>query len=221
VNSPIRYTGAGMADAFINQEKIIKWFKAPKTIQGLVGFTVIVILLGLDFWWWANNIEVGVLGDNSIVIDDDDIEIPDDYDTGSISDSLDHGRKLFALQQQTNDPRGEGEGETYNLYTFPVLINISTVQIESSGSGGRPRIDGGDVNDVDLYLYEPGNDAGGNFESTSPRYQAATPSINEVLSEDDIEPGNWTLRVDCFTGNNVQYNIQIQVIYSIGNETEE
>lgn len=203
-------------------DNIIKWFKAPKTLYGIAGMIVIIIVLALDFAYWAGAIEVGSATSGSGGGGGgEEPEVPDDYDV-TISGNLEHGRKMYAFQQLTNDPRGEGEGETYNLYPVPVEANISEIQIVSDGDGGRPRIDGGDSNDIDLYLYAPEKEAGGNFESTDPDHEAATPYIEEAIKiSRPLELGNWTLRVDCYTGNNVQYNIQIQVFYARGNETEE
>ncbi len=202
-------------------DSIIKWFKAPKILYGIAGMIVIIIVLALDFAYWAGAIEVGSTsngsggggGDNEPVI-------PDNYEE-TFSGTLEHGRKLYSFQQWTNDPRGEGEGETYNLYPVPIEYNVSEVQITSDGDGGRPRLDGGDSNDIDLYLYAPGKEAGGNFESTNPNYQMASPSIQEGISLDNLEIGNWTLRVDCYTGNGVDYMIEIKIFYPQGNETEE
>jgi len=202
-------------------DMIIKWFKAPKTLYGIAGMIVIIIVLALDFAYWAGAIEIGSTSNGpGGGGGDDEVEIPDDY-LETISGSLEHGRKVYAFQQLTNDPRGEGEGETYNLYPVPIEYNVSEIQITSDGDGGRPRIDGGDSNDIDLYLYAPGNEAGGNFESTNPNYEGASQYIQEGISQDNLEIGNWTLRVDCYTGNGVQYTIDVVVSYVPGNETEE
>ena len=204
------------------KDDLTKWLKKPKNQQGMVVFIVLIIILALDFAYWAGAIDVGTFGsDGDGDGDEVDEEIPDDYDSGIISDSLVHGRKMYAFQQLMDDPRGEGEGETYNLYPVPIETNTSEVQIVSDGDGGRPRIDGGDRNDVDLYLYAPDKEAGGDFESTDPDYQGASASIQEAISERIRIPGNWTLRVDCYTGEDVAYTIQIQVFYPSGNETEE
>ena len=204
------------------KDDLSKWFKKPKNQKGFIVFIVIIIILALDFAYWAGAIDVtffgsdGGGGEEEVVV-----EIPDNYDSGEISDSLAHGRQMYAFQQVTADPRGEGEGETYNLYPVPIETNNSEVQIVSDGDGGRPRVDGGDRNDIDLYLYAPDKEAGGDFESTDPDYQGASASIQEAISERIRIPGNWTLRVDCYTGEDVAYTIQIQVFYSSGNETEE
>lgn len=203
-------------------DDLLKWFKKSKNQQGIVVFIVLIIILALDFAYWAGAIDVMGFGSNGGEDEDVvDVEIPEDYDSGVISDSLVHGRKMYAFQQLMDDPRGEGEGETYNLYPVLIETNSSEVQIVSDGDGGRPRIDGGDRNDVDLYLYAPDKEAGGDFESTDPDHQGASASIQEAISEKIRIPGNWTLRVDCYTGEDVAYTIQIQVFYSSGNETEE
>ena len=204
-------------------DSIIKWFIAPKTLQGIAGMTVIIIVLGLDFAYWAGAIDVESLDTGSGGGGEvEEIELPDDYDSGVITDSLPHGRNIFPFQVAIHDPRGEGEGETYNLYPVPIEINTSTVEIVSDGDpGSPPRGDGGDRNDIDLYLYAPEKDAGGDFDSTDPDYSAATQYIAETLNQDNLDPGNWTLRVDCYTGSDVQYTIQIQVFYGTGNETDE
>lgn len=202
-------------------DSILKWFKAPKTLYGIAGMIAIIVVLALDFAYWAGAIEIGSTSNGSDGVGDGEVpEIPDDY-LETISGSLDHGRKVYAFQQLTNDPRGEGEGETYNLYPVSIEYNVSEIQIISDGDGGRPRVDGGDSNDIDLYLYAPRKEAGGNFESTNPDYEGASPYIQEGISQDNLDVGNWTLRVDCYTGNGVQYTVDISVIYVRGNETEE
>lgn len=203
-------------------DDITKWLKKPRNQKGFVIFIVIIFILALDFAYWAGAIDVNFFGsDEGGVEEEEDVVIPDDYDSGELSGSLAHGRQMYAFQQFTADPRGEGEGETYNLYPVPIETNNSEVQIVSDGDGGRPRIDGGDRNDIDLYLYAPDKEAGGDFDSTDPDYQGASASIQEQISEKIRIPGNWTLRVDCYTGEDVSYTVQIQVFYSSGNETEE
>lgn len=203
-------------------DSIIKWFRAPKTIVGIAGMTAIIIVLALDFAYWAGAIDVATDTNGSNGNGDGvEIEIPDDYEE-TITDSLQRGR---CIVPQVPDRNGEEEGVTYNLYSVPVEWNISEIKIESDGDGGRPRGDTGDTNDLDLYLYRPGKDAGGDQEDTSPDYQAATPYINEILTikKKSLEFGNWTLRVDCYTsekGQNVDYTLHIQVTYARGNETE-
>ncbi len=200
-------------------DNIIKWFKAPKTLYGIAGMIVIIIVLALDFAYWAGAIDVGSTGSGSGENGDgEEVEIPDDY-LDAFSDSLERGSYRRPM---IPDPRGEEEGVTYNLYTFPIEINRSEITITSDGDpGSPPRGDSGDRNDIDLYLYRPGNDASGDLETTNPDYQAATPYIAEKFEDDDLDPGNWTLRVDCYTGSNVQYDIEIVVTYSLGNETDE
>ncbi len=202
-------------------DDIIKWFKKPKTIKGIAGMIVIVIVLALDFAYWAGAIEVGTFTNGSGGGGPSEpIEIPDDYNV-TINDDLQRGSHVTAF---VPDPRGEAEGVTYNLYSVLVEYNITEIKIESSGDPeSPPRGDGGDRNDIDLYMYKPGKDAGGDQADTNPDYSAATQYINEMMTikKSTLEWGNWTLRVDCFTGDNVQYEIQIQVTYARGNETEE
>ncbi|UCG68144.1 MAG: hypothetical protein JSV09_09975 [Thermoplasmata archaeon] len=200
-------------------DSIMKWLVAPKTLQGIAGMTVIIIVLALDFAYWAGAIDVDSLdtgsgGEGEV----EEVELPDDY-LDTFSDTLERGSYRRPM---VPDPRGEEEGVTYKLYPFPIEINRSEVTITSDGDpGSPPRGDGGDRNDIDLYIYRPGNDASGDLDSTSPDHQAATQYIAEVLNEDDLDPGNWTLRVDCYTGSNVQYDIEIVVTYTKGNETDE
>jgi hypothetical protein len=200
-------------------DDIIKWFKAPKTLKGIAGMIVIVIVLALDFAYWAGAIDVTSIasgsGDDN---EEEEVVIPDDYQT-SFAGNLPRGSYVAP---QIPDPRGEGEGTTYNLYPIPIESNITEVIISSSGDGGRPRIDGGDSNDIDLYLYEPGKDAGGDLDSTSPNYDAATQYLAEIMTLSRVRDyGNWTLRVDCYTGSDVAYTIDVSVTYARSNETAE
>jgi hypothetical protein len=204
---------------------LVKWITTKKNLYGLIGFTLIMILLGINFSYWAGAIELGGGGNQDTVTngDDDDILVPDDYDSGQISGSLPHGRHLVAFQQIVGDPRGEGEGETYDLYQFPIEANITGLEIVSGGDAGGSRIDGGDRNDIDIYIYAPDKDAGGDFDTTDPDYEGASPYIEEMiqLKKKSLDLGNWTLRVDCYTGSDVSYTVQIQVFYGGGNETKE
>jgi hypothetical protein len=202
-------------------DNFMKWFMAPKTLKGIAGMIVIIIVLALDFAYWAGAIDVmDMSGDTGGGGGEVEVELPDNFEE-SISGNLDHGRKLWALAPM-NHPQGEGEGETYNLYPVEILINTSELVITSDGDpGSPPRGDGGDRNDLDLYLFAEGNDAGGNFDSTDPDHTAATATIQEQLTQRNLDAGNWTLRVECFTGDSVSYTIDIQITYSAGNETEE
>jgi hypothetical protein len=203
-------------------DDIIKWLTTPKTLKGLAGMTVIILILAADFAMWAGR-DLSGSATGSSVEEEEEIDIPDDYDSGIITDSLPHGRHLVAFQQIIGDPRGEGEGETYNLYPVPILSNITGLEIVSGGDGGGSRIDGGDRNDIDIYLYAPEKNAGGDFDSTDPDYEGASPYIDEAitLKKKSLDLGNWTLRVDCYTGSDVSYTIQVQVFYGGQNATEE
>jgi hypothetical protein len=205
-------------------EYLSKWIKTQKNLYGVAGFIVIMIILAMNFSYWAGAIKINDSENGDKVLEDDDImQLPEDYDSGVISDSLAHGRHLVAFQQIIGDPRGEGEGQTYNLYPVPILTNITKLEIVTDGDGGGSRIDGGDRNDIDIYLYAPEKEAGGDFESTDPDYEGATPTIKESISikRDSLDFGNWTLRVDCYTGTNVAYTVQVQVFYGRENKTEE
>ncbi len=200
----------------------IKWLTTPKTLKGIAGMVIIILILAADFAWWSGRINVTSGASGSGGEDEEEILVPDDYDSGAISDSLQHGRHLVAFQQIIGDPRGEGEGETYNLYPVPILANITGLEIVTDGDDGGSRVDGGDRNDLDIYLYAPEKNAGGDFDTTDPDHEGASPTIKEaIILKRPIDLGNWTLRVDCFTGSDVSYTVQIQVFYGGGNATEE
>ena len=203
-------------------DQIKKWITTRKNVYSIFALVGLIVLLAVDFAYWADAIDVirlpGEGGELESEVEGGDV--PDDYDSGPISGNLPRGSHIVV---QVPDPRGEGEGETYDLYQFPVEGNFSKIEITSTGDPGRPRADTGDGNDIDLYGYLPGNDASGDQDSTTPDYQAATPSIRETLIVERTPRrdfiGNWTLRVDCYTGNNVQYEIHIMVFYGAGNQT--
>lgn len=200
----------------------IKWLTAPKTLKGIAGMIIIIAILAADFAMWAGRDLTGsVTGSRVDVVEE--MEVPEDYDSGPITDSLPHGQNLVAFQQLIGDPRGQGEDETYKLYQFPILANITKLEIVSSGDGGGSRVDGGDRNDIDLYMYAPDNDPGGDQESTQPDYDSANPYIEESISlkNNSLDLGNWTLRVNCYTGQDVSYTIQIQIFYGGGKVAKE
>ena len=113
------------------------------------------------------------------------------------------------LQGHNRAPFGR-EGTTYKLYEFPVENGSKKVIVTVDGDPGNPRPDGGDRNDLDLYVYgENGNEVG----------SSATPQITEKveLDERDIKRGGYgtyTVKVDCWSGHNVQYTLQIWVYYN-------
>lgn len=184
-------------------DNIIKWFKAPKTLYGIAGMIVIIIVLALDFAYWAGAIEVGSFSTGETVEEE--------------NETVEWEEVLVYTFEQEDTILAPGFGQVSNsntakIYEFPVEENASKAEIITTHTGNAIRPD------VDLYIYGPdgeqvGSSAGSNAEE------------GVQLDERDFERngyGNYVAEVRNFSNIAITYKITIDVYYKIpANETSE
>ena len=184
-------------------EPIIKWFKTPKTLQGIAGMIVIVIVLALDFAYWAG----------AIAVETDTLE-----QTGEEPEEVTEWMEEVTYHFEQEDTiYAPGFGFVNNEYTskqydFPVEENASKAEIITTHTGSHPSPD------IDLYIIGPDGE-----EFT---YSADTSAEEGVkLDEKDFEKhgyGMYTADVRNFRGVAVTYKITIDVYSKVpANETSE
>ena len=184
-------------------DNILKWFKTPKTLYGIAGMIVIIIVLALDFAYWAGAINVGS---------------PSNSGTGEGENETGEWEEVPVYHFEQEDTiMAPGFGQINNEYTskrydFPVEENASKAEIITTHTGITIRPD------VDLYVYGPdgeqvGNSAGSNAEE-------GVKLDDKVFEQHGI--GNYVAEVRNYKNINIQYEITIDVYYMVpANETSE
>lgn len=187
-------------------DDIIKWFKAPKTIKGIAGMIVIIILLAVDFAYWAGAIEVTP------------------YTPGSGGGGDQDGIENYTIekevpldQQDTITAPGFGQPipETYRDYPFTIEENateaiINVTLLDSLNGVFLPP-------DLDLYVYGPGGDEIG-MSATQGGDESVTLS-NRTLEREG--PGEYVATVKSYRGIQVTYQVTAEVFYMVPFEAEE
>lgn len=173
-------------------DDIIKWFKKPKNIYGVVGMAGIMIILAADFAYWAGAIDVIPLGEEEAeevveeVTETEEVNIYHDEQTDTIM--------APGLNIINND-------FTSKRYTFPVEDNASRATIITTDQGNNFRPD------VDLYIYGPdGSEVASSADATA----------DEAVELDykDFENkgyGTYTAEVRNFSNLAITYKIEIDV----------
>lgn len=184
-------------------DSIIKWFKAPKTLYGIAGMIVIIIVLALDFAYWAGAIEVGSPSTSGPVDEE--------------NETIEYEDVLLYHDEQDDSIPAPGFGQINNDYTskkypFPVEENASKAEIITTHTGVTLRPD------VDLYIFGPDGEQVG--------YSAGSNAEEGVkLDDKDFEQygfGTYVAEVRNFKNFNIQYRITIDVYYRVpANETDE
>lgn len=184
-------------------EPIIKWFKTPKTLQGIAGMVVIVIVLALDFAYWAGAIEVTDVTASVVIEEPEEI--------------MEMVEVVVYHDEQEDTIYAPGFGRINNEYTskqydFPVEENASKAEIITTHTGSHPSPD------IDLYIIGPDGE-----EFT---YSADTSAEEGVrLGEKDFEKhgyGMYTADVRNYRTFAVSYKITIDVYSKVpANETSE
>ena len=184
-------------------DDIIKWFMKPKTIQGIAGMVVIIIVLALDFAYWAGAIDV-----SSIT-------------TGGTQEAVNETVEMIEVVgyhfEQEDTIIAPGLGRLNNdftsiRYTFPVENNASMATIITTHTGNNIRPD------VDLYVYAPSGEQIGS---------SADASAEEAVKLDDKDferhgPGSYIAEVVNFSNLAITYVITIDVYYEVpANATAE
>lgn len=195
---------SGMADKLIDMDKIVKWFKAPKTIQGLVGFTVIIILLGVDFWWWANNIEVSALAEG---VEEGEEEEESINWTLELAYEFEQTETLIAPSGPLPLP-GQFSSVSYN---FPVGENAYVAYINTTHTGTNLRPD------VDLYVYGPNGDEVGSCadEDADESVELSEKVLNRTGA------GEYTATVNNFSSFGIEISTTIYVYDKVFQEMSE
>jgi hypothetical protein len=186
-------------------DEIIKWLKTPKTIRGIAGMVVIIIVLALDFAWWAGNIDVtaSIIGANN---DDGGEEVGEWEYILDVDDS--HSDSLLL-------PSGGViiiGGTSVKDYPFEVKETAFSgfINVTASGTHARP--------DLDLKVYGPdGSEVG----------SSATEQADEYVELDykvfnRTGPGTYIAEVENYSTFNVDFTLTIQVWNNVTVEgTEE
>ncbi len=184
-------------------DSIIKWFTAPKTLYGIAGMIVIIIVLALDFAYWAGAIDVGSPSSNAPV--------------NGENETIEYEEVLLYHDEQDDSIPAPGLGQINNEYTskryeFPVEENASRAEIITTHTGVTPRPD------LDLYIFGPGGETVGSSAGSN-----AEEGVQ--LKEKDFEQygyGNYVAEVRNFKNFNIQYRITIDVYYKVPvNATDE
>ncbi len=178
-------------------DDIIKWFKAPKTIKGIVGMIAIIILLAADFAYWAGAIDVDDQGGGS---DGGGVEEEQNGTLFLDVDDIHTGTLLI--------PSGGiiiNEGNSIARHPFEVKENatLGYVNVSFQGTKLRP--------DFDLRVYGPDD---------SLVSESATEETDEVLELDEKDfnrtgPGTYVAEVENYSSLNIEYTLTIQIYIEI------
>ncbi len=174
-------------------DDVRKWFLTPKTLKGIAGMIVIVIVLALDFAYWAGAIDVTDLasGEGAEVVEENETYT---YETV---------RELDESNTITAPGLGQDITSASESHPFNIEINASEAIINLTLE------DGTGINlDLDLYVYAPDGE----------EFAAASEDADEslTLSEKVLErkgAGEWTATVKAFTGWQLTYSITGDVTY--------
>lgn len=183
-------------------DDIIKWFKAPKTIKGLAGMTLIIIILAVDFAWWAGQ-EFNVTA--SILPDPNGGDEPLWFHDRAVDDPY-SGTLLLPSGGTVKNP-----GVTVAIVPFDVPENATRGFFNATHSGNAARPD------LDLRIYGPDGE-----EVASAATEAADESlIIEYKVFNRTGPGKWTAEVDNYSSFNIGWELTIQIDVRAPLEEEE
>jgi hypothetical protein len=184
-------------------DEIIKWFKRPKTLYGIVGMVGIIIILAADFAYWAGAIDVIGLDGEEVeeevedVIETEEVNVYHDEQVDTI---LIPGFGVI------------GGSATTMTYDFPVEDNATRATIITTNQGNNARPD------IDLYIYGPD---GSEVASSA----GATADEAVELDYKDFERkgyGQYTAEVRNFSNVAATYEIVIDVYKEMPvNQTDE
>jgi hypothetical protein len=183
----------------------IKWFKTPKTQRGIAGMAVIIIVLAIDFAWWAGNIEV-TAATTIIGSGDDEVVEGDNWTYGIDIDETMTGTLLI--------PSGgifKSEGLSTASYEFEVNENaaLGFVNVSVTSNKARP--------DFDLVVYGPDGDSIG---------ESKTEEANEHIEIDErvfnrTGPGTYVAEVDNYSSFFISYELTIQIYVKVPIEEDD
>lgn len=186
-------------------DMFIKYITTPKTMKGMAGMAVIIIILAIDFAWWAGNIEVTAVaaaigGGDSEIVEGDNWTYGLDIDETITGTLLAPSGGIF-----------RSEGLSIATYEFEVSENavLGFVNVTVTSSNARP--------DFDLRVYGPDGDSVG---------ESATEEANEHIEIDArvfnrTGPGTYEAEVDNYSSFYVQYTLTIQIYIKVPIEEPE
>ena len=183
----------------------IKWLKAPKTMRGIAGMILIIIVLAIDFAWWAGNIEVTAAA-TIVGSGDDEVVEGDNWTYGIDIDETITGTLLI--------PSGGifgSEGLSIASYEFEVSPNavLGFVNVSVTSNNLRP--------DFDLRVLGPDGNAVD---------ESATEESNEEVEIDAQKfnktgPGTYIAEIENFSSFFISYELTIQIYIKVPIEGEE
>jgi hypothetical protein len=174
-------------------DDIIKWFMTPKTIKGIAGMIVIIIILAADFAWWAGQ-EFATAASGTPDGEGEEEEMP--YNIVLDIDDTHTGTLLLPSGGTNKNP-----GVTVAYIEFDVKENatLGFLNLTPSGTKARP--------DFDLRVYGPDGDLVS---------ESATEQADEYVELEDKDfnrtgPGMWMAEVDNYSSFNIGYTLTIQI----------
>ncbi len=164
-------------------DSIMKWFKNPKTVKGLVMYLGVIILLGLDFAYWAGAIETTAIGA---------VEVEIEYDLPELGEDVNY------TAQRILDTTGPGElgGPGYsgqNPYTdvpFTVVENCTSLIVNLSCDNPNNGIQFS--TDYDIEVLDPSGKSKGSGANGPECVETTT--IN-AKGNSTLASGTWTARI--------------------------
>jgi len=185
-------------------EFLLKWIKNKKNLYGLVGFTIIMMILAADFAYWAGAINVSGPVEGAQAEEED-------------GEQIQWEEVLVYHFEQEDTLMAPGFGviggsSTTKSYDFPVEENASKAEITTTHTGTNLSPD------VDLEVFGADGESAGSSGN-----QDAEEAV--LLKERDFENhGFGTYRADVHNFRNIAitYKITIDVYYKVpANETNE
>jgi hypothetical protein len=173
-------------------DDVFKWLKSPKTLKGLAGMAFIIIILALDFAWWAGQ----DLTTNVRAASDEEVVEEEPWQYELAVDDTYTGTLLLPSGGQVKNP---GVTVAYHDVEVPENSTLGFFNVSVSGNALRP--------DFDLRVYGPDGELVD---------QAATEAADETLKIEfkvfnRTGAGTWRVEVDNYSSINIGYSLTIQI----------
>ncbi len=175
---------------------IMKWVKNKKNVYGTLGMIGIIVILAMDFQYWADHIAVAEIGGGETTV-----PAPEEGEYEVVPKQVlsDSGSATFGRPNTQSDAV---------QYTFTIDENATFAVINVTHTSGVGRAD------IDLYILDP---KGKQIASS------ASPEADESATIDEKKlkksgPGQYTAVVDPYTGFNLAWNIEATVFYKVSCE---
>jgi len=178
---------------------VLAWFKKKNNLLGIVGTVIIMIILALDFSYWAANIATASAAEDIV------------EDVLGENETLNYTLEMANVLDDSG-PAGRGSplGRSTTTVTFTVAEKAKIVTVNLSAEGGNDRCD------YDLDVTSPGG------QTASSAGPTAEESVTfEAKGNKTLDSGTWevTIVFYAFTfGTN--YHVVADAFYMVeGNET--